>query len=281
MVSRAGRMPLVRSLPCAHAPVVVPLQPRGTEAPFIFVHPLGGMVFCYAPLARRLGRKRPFLALQSPGLERGEGMSRSIEEMADGYAESVRRVRPTGPYLLGGWSFGGVVAFEMARRLAENGHGVPLLALIDSRAALPREAHREWRDQDLLDLITRELGVDRTESIHSAFPGLKVVIRAHLEALKSYRPGAYAGAVRLLRAAGAGSDTGDPTLGWGAYCSRGVESHELDADHFTILREPAVDVVAEKLEAWSEAALQAAPDSDRCRDRKTHPYRASEPGHRG
>src|SRR5262249_18242662 len=77
---------------------------------------------------------------------------------------------------------------------------------------------------------------------------------------RSYRPGSYAGRVHLLRAAGPGSTSDDPTLGWGAH-SQDIEVHDLQADHFTILREPTVDIVAAKLEAWSGAAL----------DPKSHP----------
>jgi thioesterase domain-containing protein len=197
-------------------------------------------------------------------------MAASIEEMADRYLESVRRVRPVGPYLLGGWSFGGVLAFEMARRLTAQGHTVPLLALIDSRAALPRGEGREWSDADLLELVTQELEEDRGEAVRSAFRGLKIVARVHLEALRSYRPGAYGGTVRLLRAAGASADTDDPNLGWGAYCTQEIEAHALDADHFTILREPAVDAVAEKLKGWSESALPTASGGDATPGRKSH-----------
>jgi len=263
--SAVGARPQEAEPPASREPVLAPavvcLQPLGTEPPFIFVHPLGGMVFCYAPLARRLGRRRPFLALQSPGLESGDGVIKSIEEMADRYLASVRRIRPIGPYLLGGWSFGGVIAYEMACRLARDGQSLPLVTLIDSHATHPRNAGRAWDHRDLLELINEEAGANHAESVHSALPGIQQVVRSNLEALWSYSPGAYPGRVHLLRAAGAGSASDDPTLGWGAHCSHGVDVHDLQADHFTILREPAVDVVAEKLKAWSEAALHPTAHS--------------------
>ena len=95
------------------------------------MHPVGGNVLCYADLARRLDAGRPVYGLQAVGLDGGEPQSR-IEEMAASYLDALAAVQPAGPYLLGGWSLGGVIAYEMARQLARRGERVDLLALIDS-----------------------------------------------------------------------------------------------------------------------------------------------------
>jgi surfactin family lipopeptide synthetase C len=110
---------------------LVPIQPKGTKTPFFCVHPVGGQVLCYRHLARSLGQDQPFYGLQAPNLEEVE-TAPSIEEMAAQYLEEVRRVQPDGPYLLGGWSFGGVVAFEMARQLQKVGQEVSQVVILDT-----------------------------------------------------------------------------------------------------------------------------------------------------
>ena len=110
---------------------LVPIRTEGTRTPFFCVHPVGGNVLCYAALARQLGPEQPFYAFQSPVFA-GELEQHTIEVLASHYLEQLRTVQPQGPYRLGGWSMGGVIAFEMARQLGEEGERVQLLALIDS-----------------------------------------------------------------------------------------------------------------------------------------------------
>src|SRR5581483_507628 len=111
---------------------LVSIQPGGSKSPFFCVHPAGGNVFCYMPLARSLGPNQPFYGLQSVGLYGDHEPYETIEEMATHYIEALRIVQPQGPYQLGGWSQGGVIAFEMAQQLHRQGQQVSLLALIDS-----------------------------------------------------------------------------------------------------------------------------------------------------
>jgi thioesterase domain-containing protein/acyl carrier protein len=122
------------SKPWSH---LVAIQPSGSKRPFFCVHPAGGQVFCYYQLSRHLGNDQPFYAFEAPDFltigESGEQYS-GIEERAATYLEALQLVQPTGPYLIGGWSFGGIVAFEMAQRLRRRGEEVALLAIIDSIA---------------------------------------------------------------------------------------------------------------------------------------------------
>src|SRR5207245_35503 len=98
-----------------------------TKPAFYCVHPIGGTVLCYGALARRLGTDRPFCALEAQGLHGPEAPQTSVETLAARYVEAVRGHQPHGPYFLGGWSFGGVVAYEMACRLVKLGEPVALL----------------------------------------------------------------------------------------------------------------------------------------------------------
>ena len=113
--------------------LVVPIQPRGSKPPFFCVAPGHGGVLCYLSIAQHMGVERPFYGLQWPDLEQTQDPYLSIEEIAGRYVEALRHVRPQGPYLLGGWSFGGLVAFEMARQLTAEGERVEHLALLDTR----------------------------------------------------------------------------------------------------------------------------------------------------
>nr|UYH37517.1 alpha/beta fold hydrolase [Myxococcaceae bacterium MCy9487] len=110
---------------------VVALQPEGNKRAFFCVAPAGGSPLCYLELARALGPEQPFYGFQSQGLLDGKPMLSRVEDMATLFLKGLRAVQPEGPYLLGGWSFGGIVAFEMARRLESQGEKVALLALLD------------------------------------------------------------------------------------------------------------------------------------------------------
>jgi len=88
----------------------------------------------YVGLARHIDAEQPFFGLQSRGLDGEHEPFTRIEEMASAYLEAVRTIQPEGPYLLGGHSLGGTVAFEMARQLRDQGEEVAVLALIDAVA---------------------------------------------------------------------------------------------------------------------------------------------------
>ncbi|XIE80520.1 thioesterase domain-containing protein [Streptomyces sp. SBR177] len=98
---------------------------------------MGGNVLCYVRFAKHLPDDRPFYALQAAGADPGTEALRSVEEIAAGYVEAIRRVQPSGPYVIGGWSFGGFVAFEMARQLRAAGEEIARLVLLDTTALNP------------------------------------------------------------------------------------------------------------------------------------------------
>jgi len=256
-----------------------------TGPAFYCVHPIGGTVLCYGALARRLGADRPFLALESPGLRDGAPPETSVVALAAQYFEAMREHQPRGPYFLGGWSFGGVVAYEMACRLAAQGEQVSLLALIDSHApgSLPGSAD-PVDGSSLVAMLARELGgasadgndltaagdldrvVERAKA-RGLLPAeigaaevrrLVEVLRANLRALRGYLPGIYPGRVTLFRAADATAPHHDSTLGWGEIAAGGVEVHHVPGDHYSMLREPHVRTLAGKFRARLEAAVPGA-----------------------
>ncbi|WNG46961.1 amino acid adenylation domain-containing protein [Archangium minus] len=263
----------------------VTLQPQGSLTPVFWVHPVGGNVLCYAELARRLGTVRPFHALQATGLDGREAPLESVEEMARRYVEQVRAVQPEGPYLLGGWSLGGTVAFEMARTLRRQGQEVGLLVLLDSFAPAESPPQEEPDEATLLAGFAADLarsagrevslspeslaGLSPEERIralwtHAREAGLLPpatgveelrvlleVARANLRAVARYRPEPFSGPVKLLRAREARRRTGvDPTHGWGRLISTGLAVEDIPGDHHSILRAPHVGELAERLGRW-------------------------------
>ncbi|MCP4401549.1 MAG: amino acid adenylation domain-containing protein [bacterium] len=113
---------------------LVAIQPYGANPPFFFVPGTGGNVIYLYALTQCLGREQPFYGLQAVGLDGRTEPHNSIEAMAAHYIECLQTVRPSGPYLLGGHSLGGKVAFEMARQLRQQRHEVALLAIFDTTA---------------------------------------------------------------------------------------------------------------------------------------------------
>ncbi|WUD70187.1 amino acid adenylation domain-containing protein [Nocardia sp. NBC_00508] len=117
--------------------MLLPLRPGGSAAPLFCVHPVSGISWSYAGLAAYLDPDRPLYGLQTPVLATEEVMPDSIEDWAARYVELVRSVQPAGPYHLLGWSFGGVLAHEIAVQLQREGETVALLAVMDSYMADP------------------------------------------------------------------------------------------------------------------------------------------------
>ncbi|GAB3676899.1 hypothetical protein GCM10028832_45840 [Streptomyces sparsus] len=112
--------------------MLLPLREEGSRPPLFCVHPAAGIAWSYAGLTGPLGTDQPLYGLQARGLDGARVLPGSIAEMAADYVTQIRTVQPTGPYHLLGWSFGGVVAHEMAVQLQRTGEKVGLLAVLDS-----------------------------------------------------------------------------------------------------------------------------------------------------
>jgi amino acid adenylation domain-containing protein len=250
------------------------LQPR---QPLFLVHPVGGNVLCYADLARSLGAGQPVYGLQALGLAEGQAPQQTVEEMAASYVAALRETQPHGPYRLGGWSAGGVIAYEMAQQLRRAGEEIELLALLDS--ALPDGSAAQTDDAELLaglagdlcglagtDLACnqtrlRELAPDarlaqvlawaKTAGALPADTGLDLlrrlwdVYRATALAVSRYVAAPYRSRIHLLVA----SENrrrflqGD-ALGWELAVKGDVHLKFLEGGHYDLLRAPRVDTLA-------------------------------------
>ncbi len=122
--------------------VLLPLRSAGPLAPLFCVHPALGIGWPYLGLLRHLPAERPVYGLQAAGLAKGTAAAHhSIEDMAREYVRQLITVQPTGPYHLLGWSFGGLVAHEIAVLLQRDGHEVALLAILDAYPASESTPH--------------------------------------------------------------------------------------------------------------------------------------------
>jgi thioesterase domain-containing protein len=254
-------------------------------APLVFVHPAGGDVFCYGALARQLGPGRAFLAFRCPGLD-GEGPPlASLEQLAARYLEQLQSRQPRGPYFLGGWSLGGMVAWEMARQLAERRERVAMVALLDTWA-LPAEGAGDT-DAELLTGFARDLGLAVPAAAAAAAAGLGrdkmldlllsrarldgvvppdleparmhslfSVFAANARAYRRYRPVPGGAPVKLWRAQRSLADASEPTLGWTVLARAGLEVFDVAGNHRSIVRDPQVQAVARGLLACLRAAEQ-------------------------
>lgn len=111
---------------------LVPIQPQGSKTPFFCVHGVGGGVLGYRDLSNFMGKDQPFFGLQAVGQDGRSEYDTDIKVMASRYIDVMRSQQPTGPYRIGGYCFGGVVAYEMACQLEKMGERVSVLALFES-----------------------------------------------------------------------------------------------------------------------------------------------------
>jgi acetoacetyl-CoA synthetase len=272
---------------------VVTLREGSCSRPFFLVHGLGGNVLELVHLAQVLRTSRAVLALQARGLEPGREPHRTVQSMAADYVEEIQQIQPRGPYAIAGFSFGGLVAFEMTQILHRRGEDVGFLGLIDTDVpehALPLGAwlslqrdrlRRHWRDfrsdrdpwrslRDRRDGIARiwvrlRRRPDRTgwQDEMPLPPLLNEVRDAAVMAFAKYKPRRYAGRVVLLRAASRSAWICDPLPTWKRVARGGLDVVLIPSDHLGLIQEPAVRHLAAALDGCLELEEPAAPVSKR------------------
>ncbi|CDG20246.1 putative non-ribosomal peptide synthetase [Xenorhabdus poinarii G6] len=135
---------------------LVPMRTTGHKRPLFFVHPMGGNVLAYLRLVKHFPEDQPFYALQAHGVDAGSKPLNSVQAQAANYLDAIRQIQPHGPYSVGGWSYGGFVAFEMARQLKEQGEAVADLFVLDT-VALNSKPQGKINDDALLRWFFWEL----------------------------------------------------------------------------------------------------------------------------
>jgi acetoacetyl-CoA synthetase len=247
---------------------LVLLRPGDGERPLFLVHSVWGEVLSLHPLARALDTDRAVYGLQARGLDASQPAQDRVEDMAVDYADCIRAVQPAGPYAIAGYSFGALVALEIARLLTAQGEQVEWLGLIDPKVHvswLPAGARSRFvaaraarRARARLALGTRVARVARegvapwapVESQRPDVPPLQErVLHASHAAIAAYRPAPYAGAATLFRTAGQSWETLCDALPVWQRTVRGELAVEpLSGSHEDIVAEPNVARLAELID---------------------------------
>ena len=259
------------------------LPGKETAPPLVLVHPAGGHVLCYRALAELVASDggRAVFGLQAPGL--GDGLS-PIDDLQTLVASHLRQL-PPGPCVLGGWSAGGILAFEMARQREKEGMPVQGLVLIDAPSPWPDAPQGDdltmlaafLRDADLgfnVDLLTpaekashptlqtlvpllcERQGLTLPTDLAQLNTVLKVFI-ATLSAARGCQPGTIKSDLLVIKAADLGSaefavhpQSNAPDWGWSAWTTGWIETLTLPGNHHAVLAVPLVQRTAHALMQW-------------------------------
>jgi amino acid adenylation domain-containing protein len=254
----------------------VVIQPGNPQlyAPLFCIHVLGKGLSFFRPLSCHLNPEQPVYGLST---HMAGASALSVEAIAADYIQALQQIQPQGPYYLTGVSFGGDVAYEMARQLQQAGHTIALLALLDTygpnlnpallqgeRLMHHLKALRHDGKSYLIDKI-RDRMADRQRTLmalSSRFlkkigyrPAYELqfveILEQNIQASKAYVPQPYAGRVTLFRATEKifyPQPYLESELGWLALATGGVERHDVPGDHMTMLQEPQVQVLAARFQ---------------------------------
>ncbi|MEH2313979.1 MAG: beta-ketoacyl synthase N-terminal-like domain-containing protein [Nostoc sp.] len=264
---------------------LVAIQPQGSKPPLFFVHPVGGNILCYYELSLHLGSDQPFYGLQALGLNGESQPYTRIEDMAAKYIEALREIQPNGPYFLGGWSMGGIVAFEMATQLIRNGDRVAMLAMLDSPAPVNREQIAEIDHYNDVKILV-DFAIDMAQSAGKNLSGsveqlqgltldeqlsyflkqarivnlvpldfeleqlryLLKVFKSNVLALQSYIPQVYPNRIIYFHASDeVSNDLHNPTLSWNELSGEPIEIVTIPSNHYTIITKPHIQVLVKHL----------------------------------
>ncbi|MGW3182659.1 non-ribosomal peptide synthase/polyketide synthase [Kitasatospora sp. NPDC001119] len=253
--------------------VLLPLRTGGDRPPLFCVHPAAGISWVYSGLLRHLDPGQPVYGLQARGL-RG-GAPASVTEIAEDYVRQIRAVHPSGPYHLLGWSFGAVVAQEMAVRLQAEGAPVGLLALLDGGPAVRTDAAPPSEPADTVDELLRSLGYDPADGsgqadlaavLGEAAHVLPEVFDRHRKLMAEHQPQHYRGDAVFF-----GATLGKPAdwpyeEAWRPHLDGLIEGHRLPFGHGDLARpEPLARiaaVLADKLRPESAGTTDNAGTTD-------------------
>ena len=228
------------------------IQPNGNAIPFFCVH--GDEANHFLP--RYLGNDQPFYAFFHQGEDGKPIRFTRVPEIAAHFIAEMRTVRANGPYLLGGYSFGGIVAFEMAQQLRKSGEEVALLALFDTYDPLEflkvmAEEAKPW--DGLRKTIMRRAVRYYQRRGQLLPPKLRhfYIIDTYDTAIRDYSAKPYDGAVTVFKAL---QSIGVDHMGW-AQWSQHVDVRHVPGDHYSMIKEPDVRMLSTVLGSCIDLAV--------------------------
>ncbi len=266
---------------------VVTLRPGNGSTALIMIHSLSGTVLELWSLARLLNCAAPIYGIQASGLEPDEPIENRVEVMAAANIAAIKTVRPEGPYALGGYSFGGIVAFEMAQQLTRAGETVELVALVDTELGVHCLTWGElarfavgWTRTQLraLNGLRHASGLERRAYFTGKLDHLKAMLRLSAvpdegnpqlrrlpprvlavrqglrRATARYRLEPYPGRVVLFRASERNPLHWDCLPAFQRAVPSGLEVRMIPGDHFSMIAEPAISALAKAMSSCLEAA---------------------------
>lgn len=254
---------------------VVALRASGDRTPFFCVHGMDGNILFLERLLNGLSPEQPLYGIMARGVDGSEPPLRTVEEMADAYVRAIRTVQPHGPYLLGGYSLGGMIALEIAHRFAEQGEEVARIIMFDTRVpraaggrslgqAMSKRLMWHLRRGPVMFLKTLYLGpVERNAWRILSMAKLPMPRRlrpwpvrlASLNAYVRYRPRPWGGAMTLLRAEKQEDEFQDlNALGWERFARGDLDVHPLACDHLDFFGRRTIGVVTSELDRILEDA---------------------------
>jgi amino acid adenylation domain-containing protein len=255
---------------------------NGLKTPLFLIHPVGGHVYFYRDLAHHLGSEQPVYGIQAEGIDgEGEPLTR-VEEMASHYIEVIRVRQPEGPYFIGGSSFGGTVAFEMAQQLKALGQKVALLTMIDTPGPGEKPTKKLETDEEIL-AYTLNVGANisvslealqkleaedqlhtflqkQTKANQQMWPDFDMtqirhfldLFKINAQAMLNYKPQAtYQEQIIFFRAKEKDAyNAKTPERAWFDFAQKGLKVIEVPGNHFTMHSPPHVQVMAKQLRSY-------------------------------
>jgi thioesterase domain-containing protein/acyl carrier protein len=257
---------------------LVDIQPEGSKPPLFCVHPAGGHAICYYDLSRCMDKDQPFYGLQAWGLEEGQKPYPTVEEVAAFYLKTIKEHFPHGPYWLAGWSFGGLIAFELAQQFRAQGDEVAFLALFDTQLSdaltgdqlaeednaeilvnvmsvmipdLSLEALRELDEEEQLHYVmdkALQVGFFPPGTDFMVFKRLWDVLITNRRIIQTYIPKIYQGQVSFFQATELGKGLHVvASEAWQQFVGQQLDLHIIPGNHYNMVSSPQVEVLAEKL----------------------------------
>ncbi len=270
---------------------LVLIQKGDSKSPPIFlIHPVGGHVYFYRSLCMAIGKNKTVYGFKSMGLQKGREPHVSIEEMASFYKKDLKKIQPDGPYFLGGASFGGMVAFEMAVQLSRQGDSVPFLCLIDTPGVgqMPTEMRSETEILAYLGATLSGSSKYSIESLEKIENPKRVtyfiqwvkeegllpddideddvrrfleVFRKNMNAMIHYQPKSYVNHMLFYRAKERRGkyDPMHPERGWIDYAEGGISIKIVPGNHITMMDAPNNVVLANEISKEISQILSTYP----------------------
>ncbi|MDX1935260.1 MAG: condensation domain-containing protein [Capsulimonadales bacterium] len=264
---------------------LIPIRPNGHRPPLFCLHRNDGIVMCYDAMAQYLGQDQPVYGIETEMLHGAEIKMTGVEEMAAKYLQEIVTFYPSGPYLLAGSSFGGILAFEIAQQLHRQGREVALLALLDTfapvafqqnlfampaanRMPLHLEAMREMDVRHKLQYVLSGVKKKAKEVVQGKETVLDVdtekfvpetlreIQKVADQSVLHYHPDIYPGRMVMFRATVRNNFSYyDPDLWWKGMAAGGMEIIDIPGNHLGMLKEPNVRQLAAAMEAKISEAL--------------------------